>query len=90
MVEYTQDRENVVAGALSRRQCNDADVSYDVSCSNLAQFEALVFATSSSSNSNANDHLSKGTLCIISFPTPSWLSKLKNSYDSDPKLRAIL
>ena len=29
--------------------------------------------------------LSEGTLCIISFPTPSWLSNLKKSYTSDLK-----
>ena len=31
-----------------------------------------------------------GTLCIISFPTPSWLFEPKSSYDFDPMLKAIL
>ena len=84
-VENKQGRENVVADALSRRQCDDADVS----CFDLAQFEALVLAASGSCNFDAYGS-SKGTLCIISFPTPSWLSDLKSSYDFDPKIKAIL
>ena len=33
---------------------------------------------------------SEGTLCIISFPTPSWLSDLKKSYTSDLKIQSIM
>ena len=29
---------------------------------------------------------SEGTLCIISFPIPSWLSNLKKSYTFDLKI----
>ena len=49
----------------------------------------MVLAVSGSCNSNAYGS-SKGTLCIILFPTPSWLSDLKSSYDLDPKIKAIL
>ena len=49
----------------------------------------MVFGASGSYNSDADDPF-KGTLCIISFPTPSWLPDLKNSFDSDPKIKAIL
>ena len=49
----------------------------------------MVFGASGSYNSDADDPF-KGTLCIISFPTPSWLLDLKNSFDSDPKIKAIL
>ena len=84
IVEYKQDRENVVADALSRRQCDVAVVS----SSDLAQFEALVLAASSSCGADVCA-VSTGTLCIILFPTP-WLSELKSSYDFDPMLKAIL
>ena len=85
IVEYKQGRENVVADALSRRQCEAAVIPP----SDLAQSEALVLTASGSCNSDACDAFT-GTLCIISFPTPSWLSKLKSSYDSDTNLKAVL
>nr|XP_023922292.1 uncharacterized protein LOC112033747 [Quercus suber] len=83
--KYKQGKENVVADALFRRQCDAAVVPH----SNLAQSEALVLVASGSCSSDACD-ASTSTLCTISFPTPSWLSKLKSSYDSDTKLKAIL
>ena len=85
IVEYKQGRENVVVDTLSRRQCEAAVIPP----SDLAQSEALVLAASGSCNSDACD-ASTGTLCNISFPTLSWLSELKSSYDSDTKLKAIL
>ena len=75
----------MVTDALFRRQC-DVVV---VSSSNLAQSKALVLAANSSCGANVCD-ASTGTLCIISFPTPSWLSELKSSYDFDPKLKVML
>jgi len=30
------------------------------------------------------------TLCIISFPTPKWIAKLKDSYESNPNLHQLL
>ena len=84
IVEYKQGRENVVTDDLSRRQCD----AIAVPPSDLAQCKALVLAASGSCSSDACD-VSTCTLCIISFPTPFWLSKLKSSYDSDTKLKAI-
>lgn len=31
-----------------------------------------------------------GTLCMISFPTPTWLANLKSSYASDPTIQNIV
>ena len=85
IVEYKQGRENVVADALSRRQCDIATVS----SSNLTQSEALVLASSSSYGADVYATFTS-TLCIISFPTLSWLYELKSSCGFDPKLKAIL
>ena len=30
------------------------------------------------------------TLCIISFPTPTWIAELKDSYESNPNLHQLL
>nr|XP_023872616.1 uncharacterized protein LOC111985197 [Quercus suber] len=84
IVEYKQVRENVVADALSMRQCAAFNSDLVVPGSNLAQSEALVLTANDTCHSDAYDS-SQGTLCIISFPTPFWLSTLKNSYDYDPK-----
>ncbi|XP_075674861.1 uncharacterized protein LOC142644061 [Castanea sativa] len=69
IVEYKQGRENVVADALSRRQGEEVVTSCSVSVPSEP-------ATSASSVPTAF----KGTLCMISFPTPTWLSDLKLSY----------
>lgn len=31
-----------------------------------------------------------GTLCIISFPNPTWLDDLKSSYVTDPAVQNII
>jgi len=35
---------------------------------------------------NSAGPTSLGTLCIISFPTPTWVAKLKASYAADPAI----
>ena len=80
-MEYKQGRENEVANALFRRQ-------YDgviASCFDFDQSDSTI-PTSSASSILGVLAGSEGTLCIFSFPTPSWLSDLKRSYNSDPKL----
>ena len=79
IVEYKQGKENVVADALSRRPGAEVEV-LDSTQSDLPISRSSVLAISDVSPA------SKGTLCIISFPTPSWLSDLKRSYTSDPKI----
>ena len=79
IVEYKQDKENVVADALSRRPGAEVEVL------DSAQFDLPISRSSVSAISDVSP-ASEGTLCIISFPTPSWLSDLKRSYTSDPKI----
>ena len=79
IVEYKQDKENVVADALSRRPGAEVEVL------DSAQFDLPISRSSASTISDVSP-ASEGTLCIISFPTPSWLSDLKRSYTSDPKI----
>ena len=85
IVEYKLVKENVVADVLSRRQCDEVVVP----SSGFTQFESLVPASSVSCILDASG-VPEGTLCIISFPTSSWLFDFKRSYDSDPKIKAIL
>ena len=79
IVEYKQGKENVVANALSRR------LGDEISTSTSVQSNLHVFVPSMSTISDVSP-ASEGTLCIISFPTPSWLFDLKKSYTSDPKI----
>ena len=69
----------MVANALSRR------LGDEISTSTSVQSNLHVFVPSMSTISDVSPAL-EGTLCIISFPTPSWLSDLKKSYTSDPKI----
>ena len=32
----------------------------------------------------------RGHLCVVSFPSPTWLDDLKASYEEDEKLRSIV
>ncbi|KAF3950630.1 hypothetical protein CMV_023641 [Castanea mollissima] len=70
-----------IAALLKERQSDDTAVSCDDSSSALAL---------AASGSGVHEVYAEGTLCVISFPTPSWLSALKISYDSDPKIKALL
>ena len=69
----------MVADALSRR----LDEGVNASCS---AFEPSKPTAPVSGVPTAFD----GTLCIISFPTPTWLSDLKLSHTIDSKVRAII
>lgn len=84
-MEYKQGRENVVVDALSMRQGDDVVAS----CFDSNQSDSIV-PTSSVSSILGAPAAFEGTLCIISFPTPSWFFDLKRSYDFDPKIQAIL
>lgn len=84
-MEYKQGRKNVVVDALSRRQ----GAKVVASCSVLVQSDSAIRVSSVSVILDIPT-ASEGTLCIISFPTPTWLSDLKINYVSDPKLQAIL
>lgn len=81
ILEYKQGKENVVADALSRRSDDEfaASVQSDLSIS-VPSVSAI----------SGVPPASEGTLCIISFPTPSWLFDLKLSYASDPKILSIM
>ena len=79
IVEYKQGKENVVADALSRRSSDE------MSTSAFVQFDLHVSIPSMSAILDVSPAL-EGTLCIISFPTPTWLSDLKNSYTLDTKI----
>lgn len=39
---------------------------------------------------NSAAHTSLGTLCISSFPTPTWVAELKASYVASPAIQTIL
>ena len=73
----------MVADALSRRLTDEMSTSASV------QSDLHVSIPSMSAISDVSP-ASEGTLCIISFPTPAWLSDLKNSYTSDTKIRSIM
>ena len=60
IVEYKKAKDNLVADALSKKDCEEG-----------ASFNAC-------------------TLYIISFLTPTWIAKLKDSYESDPNLYQLL
>ena len=83
-MEYKRGKENVVADALSRRLGDEISNVSAIVQSDLHNSIPSVSAISDVS------HASKGTLCIISFPTPSWLSNLKKSYTSDLKIQSIM
>ena len=74
----------MVVDALSRRLGDEIS---DVSTS--AQSDLHNSIPSVSAISDVTPAL-EGTLCIISFPTPSWLSNLKKSYTSDLKIQSIM
>ena len=69
----------MVADALSRRPGAKVEVP------NSAQSDLPISGSSVSTILDVS-LASKGILCIISFPTPSWLSDLKRSYTSNPKI----
>ena len=73
----------MVTDALSRRLTDEMSTSASV------QSNLHVSIPSMSTISNVSP-ASEGTLCIISFPTPAWLSDLKNSYTSDTMIQSIM
>lgn len=75
IVEYKQGKENVVADALSRRHGEEISTSSSASKSPTPAVLA----------SNVSP-ASEGTLCIKSFPTPTWFSDIKLSYAIDSKI----
>lgn len=75
IVKYKERRENVVVDALSKR--HDEEIGTTCFASESPTPAVLASAISTAS---------EGTLCIISFPTPTWLSGLKLSYASDSKI----
>ena len=82
-MEYKQGKENVVVDALSRRSSDEISVSASV------QSDLHISVPSVSAISDVSP-ASTGSLCIISFPTPSWLSDLKKSYTFDLKIQSIM
>ena len=82
-MEYKQGKENVVADALSRRSSDEMSTFASV------QSDLHVSIPSMSAISDVS-LASKGTLCIMSFPTPVWLSDLKNNYTFDTKIQSIM
>ena len=76
-----------MADALSRRQGEEVVASYSI----LVQSDSAIYVLSVPGVFVSDiPTASEGTLCIISFPTPTWLFDLKMSYATDSKIRAII
>ena len=82
VVEYKKGTDNVVADALSRKEGESVEAQAQ-RCT-----DSLVGDTATNLNTSAAIDL--GTLCIISFPTPTWVAELEASYAFDPTIQSIL
>ena len=94
VVEYKKDSKNMVANALSRK--GDVFEHKVQDCQSVLEgITALNLIGGGQSNMGLDKVVvelpsSSGTLYIISFPTLTWVAKLKASYVADPAIQAIL
>lgn len=81
MVQYKKGKDNLVVDALSRKVDPKADLA-------AARPFGLADTTHLPYENELDSH--GGVLCMISFPSPSWLSDLKTSYVTDQQVQGIL
>ena len=74
VVQYKKGKDNLVANALSRKVETKDDLALDV-LSSKAESVNLTFEDDLDSQ--------EGVLCMLSFPSPAWLTNLKTSYATD-------
>ena len=74
MVQYEKGEDNLVADALSKKVETEVDLA-TVGPSGMAETDHLTYEDELNSQ--------KGVLCMLSFPSPAWLSDLKTSYATD-------
>ena len=84
VVEYKKGTDNVEADALSRRvEESESAESSTQGCHDSVVGNVVIDLTTSATTT-------LGTLCIISFPTPTWVVELKASYASNLAIQSIL
>ena len=74
VVQYKKGIDNLVADVLSRKVETENNLVSDV-LSSKAKSEDFTFEDDLDSQ--------EGVLCMISFPSPAWLTDLKTSYDTN-------
>ena len=77
MVQYKKGIDNLVADALSRKVETEDNLVLDVLSSKA---ESVDFTFEDDLDSQ------EGVLCMISFPSPAWITDLKTSYDTDQQV----